>query len=309
MCAGFIIASVLLSSTLFAQAESSAFVIYGNGEASNGGDIKWRGAQIGATHDISEHAAFGAIYYNEGHPENNHRDGYALVAWYRQSLTQNLTAEVGTGPYYSMNTTNINGIQFNDKNLGALVALAIRYRLEGSNVYLRAQYNHVVAPGSFSTNTFLVGVQADMGTTQKSSTPSDVVWSLWVGPSHTTQSDASVATGYQLELQKRITENINYSVSAISEGNTILSNRKGVMGQIWYNTATRDGWRVDFGAGPYIAHDTGEGGNENKVLAVVSVRLNKEITKSTKVGVTFHRVVSGNSRDQDIFMIGVQSQF
>jgi hypothetical protein len=61
------------------------------------------------------------VYYNEGHPDNNHRDGFAAQLVYSNALHRDVTAEFGAGPYLSMNTTKINGVQINDSNLGALL--------------------------------------------------------------------------------------------------------------------------------------------------------------------------------------------
>ena len=45
------------------------------------------------------------VHYNEGHHENHHRDGFALQAVYSKPLSQKFTAELGVGPYYSMDTS------------------------------------------------------------------------------------------------------------------------------------------------------------------------------------------------------------
>jgi hypothetical protein len=43
------------------------------------------------------------VYYNEGHPDNNHRDGYALQ-WSRVWRDgERLSGEVGIGPYLTRN--------------------------------------------------------------------------------------------------------------------------------------------------------------------------------------------------------------
>ncbi|MDG0817103.1 hypothetical protein [Bdellovibrio svalbardensis] len=292
--------------------ETQTFALYGNGQASEGGDISWRGAQVGIHHDISEKASVGIIYYNEGHPENNHRDGYAAMGWRKQDFNDKLSFEVGVGPYYSMNTTNIDGEQFNNKHIGALAAAAVLYHFQGSNISLRAQYNHAEASGSFRTDTILIGVQADLGrathsrNSNGSSYPTEI--SMWVGPSHTTQSDAGIPTGYQAEVRTQVSDNIAYSVDALSEGNSGLSNRKGVAGQVWYVSPSKNDWRVEAGAGPYLAHDNAEGRNDNQLLAIVTIRVNKKVTKRLKLGISFNRVISGNDRDQDMFLIGIESK-
>ncbi|MDB5839282.1 MAG: hypothetical protein JWQ23_1234 [Herminiimonas sp.] len=50
---------------------------------------------------------------NEGHPDNNHRDGFGIQLVYTNAFVNNLAAEFGAGPYLSMNTTEFGGLQLN----------------------------------------------------------------------------------------------------------------------------------------------------------------------------------------------------
>lgn len=292
---------------------ADTYIIYGDGDATQGGNMKWRAMQAGANQDITDNTSIGAVYYNEGHPENNHRDGYGVVGWYKEHIADGVTAEVGAGPYFAMDTTNINGEQYNEKQLGALAALAVLYRVYG-NVSLKAQFTRTQVPGSFNTDTIMVGVNVTLGNPQR---PSDIDYShsenhevsVWGGSSHTTQSTATITEGYEVEDRVQVSDHIAYSISALDEGDTGIIRREGVVGQVWYVSPTTNNWRVDVGAGPYAAREESDGQTHNKLMGVVTFRLSKGITKKVRVGLSFQRVVSNNNRDQDMFMVGIQKKY
>ncbi|MGB9110037.1 MAG: hypothetical protein WCC39_15240, partial [Telluria sp.] len=89
------------------------------------------------------------VYYNEGHPDNNHRDGYALQWTGIWGAGARVGAEFGIGPYFSMNTTVIDGRQRDDARWGVLLSAALRVRLSDApdGTYLRLGVNHAQMPG------------------------------------------------------------------------------------------------------------------------------------------------------------------
>ena len=113
--------------------------------------------------------------------------------------------------------------------------------------------------------------------------------------------------GFQVEVRRMQSSHVAYSVSLIYEGDTKVTDRKGVAGQIWYVTKSENNWTFSVGAGPYLAHDDVE--DKTKLLAIASLGLSKNISKNVKIGIRFNRVISGNNKDQDMFLIGVEKKF
>ncbi|MEK2646277.1 outer membrane beta-barrel protein [Bdellovibrio sp. BCCA] len=287
--------------------DGSVYGMGGIGRASDGNSTGYQGGQYGYEYKTGQNSRVGVMYYNEGTPENNHRDGFAVMGWYNQPITKDLSIQAGVGPYYSMNTTTVNGEQLNDKKLGAMAAIAVLYRIYGSHFDLRAQYTHAQVPGAVNTDTLFVGVGYNFTDAREEVVRRNIEASVWGGNSHTTRGGADMVRGFQVEVQKLATPNVAYSVSVIHEGNTGVVDRKGVAGQVWYVTKTENNWTFSVGAGPYIARDDIE--DRTKLLGLVSLGASKNVTKTVKVGVRFNRVVTGNHKDQDMFLIGVEKKF
>jgi len=52
------------------------------------------------------------IHFNEGHPKNNHRDGFSTQMVYRKPVNQKLNLELGLGPYFSTHINSRNPLDF-----------------------------------------------------------------------------------------------------------------------------------------------------------------------------------------------------
>lgn len=113
--------------------------------------------------------------------------------------------------------------------------------------------------------------------------------------------------GFQVEVKRHVTDHVAYSVSVINEGDTGVTDRSGVVGQVWYATPTDTGWNFEVGAGPYIVYDRIEG--RTRLASVASMRVSKKITKTVRVGLTFNRVITSNDKDQDMFLFGIEKEF
>lgn len=105
------------------------------------------------------------LYDNEGHPDNNHRDGFGMQVVLQKPVSPNIKAEVGVGPYVSMNTTVLNGIAYDDTRLGMMVTMAVLANMDrlSPGLSMRFAINHVVVPGAPSTNAYLVGLGKEFG--------------------------------------------------------------------------------------------------------------------------------------------------
>ena len=270
--------------------------------------------EVGFIYKPTTHFGIGLAYNNEGHLPDNHRDGLAAQAWYIQSLSRDFEVQLGTGPYLNMNNTTVDGVRENDFEVGLLTSAALKWHPAASPWYLRAQYNNAWVPRSFNSNAFLLGLGRDFSFTDDPTNTKllDADVSVWFGSSRTTQIGAqNTAIGYEVEAKFRARETLSYSVGFLSEGDTNLVNRRGVVLQLWLGADLTERLAVSGGIGPYLAYD-GDHASQVGVLGIASARVTLVLSKTPQhryeAGFMYTRVASFYNRDQDIFMIGLLAQ-
>jgi hypothetical protein len=311
------ILTAYLATMAFAQpllaTDGSVYGMGGVGRTSKGESTGKQGGAFGFRQDLTKNTDLDFLYYNEGTPDNNHRDGFATMGWYKKPLTSQLSVQAGAGPYYSMNTTTINGEERNEKKLGALVGLAVLYNIYGTRFYMTSRYTHAAVPGSVDTDTIFVGggyyFQGDKNEVPENWADPEFDINVMGGNSKTTRANTDMARGFQVEVRKLATKNVAYSVSIIHEGDSGVTDRTGVAAQVWYVMPTADDkWTFSVGAGPYIAKDARNDGKA-QLMAATSMEVARKITKTSKISLRFTRAISGNDKDQDMFFVGIQKKF
>jgi len=263
------------------------------------------------SHGFTDWFALNAVYLNEGHPDNHHRDGFAIQpSVYRDFNRWRL--QLSSGPYYSMDTTRrADDVVLHDKNLGVLTSLTLKWHPGPRDWYLGIGYNHVWMPNKLNSNSVLLlaGTDTNKGSgTGNAGYGSKMKGGLWIGSANTTSPGSEVSGGGQLEVEFPHTDRISYSVAGLYEGNTTLANRKGVMAQAWYKEKFKN-WTFSAGAGPYLGHDSSRSARATKLLGVASFRATYQLTGRTEIGLNFNRVISFYHKDADMFMLGIQRAF
>lgn len=307
---------------------------FGNGVA-YGGDLtgdkamKWRpfelrfGKGINIPAFISdklflnnEKFRFDFIHNNEGHPDNNHRDGFGAQIVYRNQLNRKLNVELGLGPYFSMNTTTIKGVEINDLKLGALLSAAALVDLErfSPGLHMRYALNHVTMPGAHSSVALLVGVgkyfdQAPLNI-QLGSSGNPVWLGVSGGISQTNHGGSEGVPGFSVEAKKYYGSHWGASIAGVMEGDDdVRVDRKGVAIQGWFVQPLNENWAASAGIGPYVA--TNQRGSDNFQLhGLITLQVERFITNKWKGLVSFSRVATfTEENDRDLFRIGVMRQF
>ncbi|MFL5815914.1 MAG: hypothetical protein ACJ763_20265 [Bdellovibrionia bacterium] len=304
---------------LYMSRGGHAYAVFGGGRASEGGSLQNRALELEFGTNISSRFRVDVAHINEGHPINNHRDGFAAKAIYVMPINEKARIELGGGPYISMNTTTPNGRTINDqkdeKRLGVVGTAAVLYRLTQSGLYARAQLNHVNMPGGPSTNAILVGLGKDFNGPELASDfenfdTKKLQAAGWIGKTKTNRANAGgTMTGGQIEVSKEMSPSLAYSVSLVDEGNGPKVNRKGVATQAWYIKPVEDGLSFRAGVGPYLAENHVPDDHHVSTNAMVSLVVEKKIGKQTSISGRFNRVMSTNNRDEDMFMIGLRRDF
>lgn len=316
-CVGlFVLSGLNLYAEGLHKNSTYASIAVGNGQASEGGDMDHRAAEIRIGKAVSEHILINFVHNNEGHPVNNHRDGYAIQPTYEKSVGKNMVVQVGVGPYFSMNTTRKDdGIEYDDKHMGLLATAALLYYLNGdaSGFHIRAEYNHVSIPGQHSSDAFLLGVgkNFDEMSDRDNGSDSDNISAAAFGiVSQTNHSYVGPVAGGALEIQIKESSHYGYTVTITNEGDDQYTNRQGVGVQAWYIAPINNKWVISAGAGPYVAVDK-RGSGKIETMALFSLEAERTLGDSAdgySAVLRFSRVASSNNFDKDLLYLGVRKK-
>lgn len=327
----------LLMSPMMAMAESQAYLLQGIGSQTstsgakdvNGNEIH-DGAlnkgsitpfKLGLQQRINSRYCWDVFHYNEGHEKNNHRDGFGVTGCYRMRLgdtNKSVVLQINAGPYAAFNTTEIDGVQYNKKHLGLLVAAVIEKDLNNRGLKLRAELVQTHVPGSFDSRALMVGVSQAFGSENNESddldldsSPAD--WMVMIGRTKTNSTDGAFSNqGVKVKRQAEIDTRypgITYSISASKEGDTEITDRSGVAAQLGYKVETR-GWSAGAEVGPYVSCD--QKNQKTEVNGLITVFVEKMVGGGYFVRAEFERVASPNKKraaDADRAFIGVGKRF
>ncbi len=305
----------------YASAILGSGFAYGEGvvgdRAMEGRTFEFRfGKEISVPAFLDEKFRFDFIHFNEGHPDNNHRDGFAGQFVYRKPFNQKLNFEFGLGPYFSMNTTTIKGVEINDTKLGALLSIAALVDIErySPGLHMRIALNHVTMPGAHSSVALLVGVGKyfdQVPTSRQLESSGNPTWlGVTAGVSQTNHTVAEPSTGFSAELKKYYGSQWGASISGIIEGDDeVRVHRQGVAVQGWFVQPLSENWAASAGIGPYVATNK-RGSGDLQLHGLITLQVERFIAPKWKGLVSFSRVVTfTEENDRDLFRIGVMRRF
>ena len=293
-------------------------VTFGNGRGSEGGSMQWRAFEVRIGSSIAPNKRLDFVHYNEGHPDNNHRDGFALQPMYDISIDKNVKLEVGVGPYLSFNTTTQNQIQYNDKRIGILASAVALYYLntmKNRDLHVRVDYNHVTMPGAPYSDAILVGMGVNFGEHE----PSEIFQESLGKTTQitvmginfkTNRNSTDAALGGQIEIKQYEGEHLALSLSWIQEGEDTLVERSGADAQVWCIWPITESLALSAGVGPYLAQNRLS--HNIDMEGLISIDAEQEIGDlSNGLGLLFRfsRIVTDDDIDRDMFAIGVAKRF
>jgi hypothetical protein len=146
---------------------------------------------------------------------------------------------VNAGPYVNFNTVSINGIQYDKKALGLMVAAVLERDLNRHGLKVRAEFIQTWVPGSFNSRAVLVGVSQALDTVKEdgshqSEDSNSGEWSVMLGRSKINATDGGFGLGAKVKRVQEIENGFIYSFSMLTEGDSVVANRSGVAAQIGY---------------------------------------------------------------------------
>ncbi|ABO59181.1 hypothetical protein ABWH74_000218 [Burkholderia vietnamiensis] len=331
VCLRFVVTSsiagfALLASPLHARAADGApdlpaapkpadrtidvYAVYGDGRATEGGDMHWRAYEVGFGDVLNDYLSVYVAYLNEGHPLDHHRDGFAALGSFRWPLANRWVLELSAGPYFSMDTTHVDNEARNDKRWGVRASAAMRYYVVADRFFVKVQYNHVQMLGGFNSDALLFGIGSDFGG-QLHPAVSDgkTQVAVWAGTSQTNRPQVPMEKGYMVEVRRPFGTAWAYSASFVYEGNNGVAGRRGVAAQFWYVAPVGSKWTLSAGVGPYLSRDRDEASSQTRLSALLSAQVSYQVAEDWAASLRFNRVATRNDKDQDMFMVGVAHKF
>lgn len=313
--------------SLLEPADPGAYASFtaGNGRISGTGTgedklMRWRPFEIRLGHDLPLFGAdtanststvrFDIVHYNEGHPDNNHRDGFAGQLVYSSKLNSTLTAEIGTGVYSSMNTTTIRGVQYDSAHRGTLSTAALLITPPPiAPAHIRVALNHASMPGTFHSDSLQVGIGrhfTDPPPYANEVEPGERVWlgGAW-GRAITNMSGTKWANGVAIQARRDFGD-ISASASYLNEGDDgTRVDRHGEALQLWLVQPLVSKVTASFGVGPYFARNRYDD-NQFRVHGLFTLHFDYALTRKTKLYYSFSRVKTyAQMNDRDLHHIGV----
>jgi hypothetical protein len=260
------------------------------------------------------------VHYNEGHPANNHRDGYVLQWVAVRPLGQYLTGELGIGPYLSMNTTEVDGTQIDDRHVGLLLGAALRLPLDGfpAGTHLRLGLNHVLMPGAHDSTALLLGLGRQFGPARPAPGTDPAASPWWLGGSAgrsvTNLSGTKGTFGGVLEVRKYLGQDLHHwaiSGKFLFEGDDESRvDRHGIAGQLWYVQQVTPRFAMSAGVGPYFAKNQREQDDVYRGNLLISLQAERALSRDTRAFIGINRIMTfRETNDRDLFQIGLLRRF
>ncbi len=287
---------------------------------STGSSYTW---QVDYRQNFTDYFAGSVAYLNEGHVPDHHRDGNALEAWGRLPFWQDRVAiSVGAGAYYFYDTQYApDGSSANVHGTAPIYSFSATGYLSNRWFY-RLMINRIAPAHEIQTTTTAVGVGFWFGRDQKpvpgklgdAPAMQDYVTgselTAFGGQSVVNTFLSEKARAYALEYRSGIMPHLDWTATAVYEGDPEIVRRNGLASQLWaVNTFFNDRVSVGIGAGPYLYIDKKHPVTGDKIPAaiapLVSLTAAEKIYDHWVVRLTWDRVVTTYNRDSDIFLLGL----
>ena len=279
--------------------------------------------QVDYRQDFYRNFAASIAYINEGHLRRHHRDGTAWEAWGRLPLfNDRVSVSLGLGAYYFFDTQPLpGGDTANVHGTAPIYSLSATGYLSNRWFY-RFMFNRITPNHEINVNTMTVGAGFWLGQEKKPTpgklgdAPDEYAYvtenelALFGGQSVVNTFFSEKARAYAGEYRRGVIPHVDWTASAIYEGDPHIIRRSGLATQLWFvNTFFNDRIAVGGGLGPYVYLDhkhpaTAGKKNPAAVAPLASLTFSTRLSEHWIVRLVFDRVTSSYNRDADIFLLG-----
>ena len=261
-------------------------------------------------------------WINEGHLEEHKRDGFAVQGWGRVPLLDNrLSIGVGAGIYQYFDTKLFPaGNHENVHGWAPVYSLAATYYTE-KPWFAQVAINHIHPESDFNSNTYLVGVGYRLWEEAASpSGPREVGRPAkttgyevmpFLGQVVVTRPDNDPGIGSGIEFRMGIDEHIDWTVTWLNEDVPGTFHRAGLGTQIWLVDAfLARRITLGFGLGLYSFVDREpppDSGASSRldIAGLLTVTTSYRFSDHWFTRFNWNRVMSNDSRDTDLFLLGL----
>ena len=280
--------------------------------------------QLDYRQDLYRYLATSISYINEGHLREHHRDGTAWQIWGRLPFDEDkFSVSLGVGAYYFYDTQPLpGGDTANIHGTAPIYSLAATGYLSNRWFY-RFNFNRINPANEIKVNTVMIGAGFWFGRDKKPTpdklgdAPNEEGYvteneiTLFVGQSVINTFGNPKSRAYAGEYRRGIFPHVDWTASAIYEGDPQIVRRSGAATQLWaVNSFFDNRITVGAGLGPYIfldkKHPTDPSKKNPAALApLASLTFSVRLSESCTMRIVFDRVATSYNRDADIFLLGL----
>jgi hypothetical protein len=278
--------------------------------------------ELGFSQRMGEYTSLSAEYYNEGHPSRHHRDGVTSQLWVHTPYPEKgFSFGAAVGPYYYFDTTTGLGVASDYRNLhgwGTLSSLSAKWHFE-KRTYAEVRINHAKTHGEGDSNSILVGLGYELKNVpdhvrDKTEAKGDHLLMVQAGQAIVNSFESERAIAYGIEYRDTVTQNMEWSLTALNEGRIGLVQRKGVAAQIWLLRPFTERTVLELGGGGYAMRDRinrSDATEESKthLVPILTIGMRYRLSPDWRAQLSFSRVVTEYHRDSDILLVGVGKVF
>jgi len=260
---------------------------------------------------------------DEGHFNAHHRDGYDVQLWGRAELTPGFTVALGAGPYLTFDTLETDGMGgYVDRHGWAMLYSAVGSWRIIDRWLLLARINRVESRDGVNSTAYLLGLgyRFDREAKSDASAVTDLrarraELAIMLGATRNNSIRDESAFSGGAEYRRAVGPGLEWTASFIDEGNTGVTQRRGLASQFWIAPRFLDGkLGLGIGVGPYAMHDvyrttTSESTSKNRVAGLVTLTGDYRFTTDWFARLSWSRAVTNYDRDSDIVLLGLGYAF
>jgi hypothetical protein len=280
--------------------------------------------QIDYRQDLYRNFAASIAMINEGHVPGHHRDGTAWEVWGRLPFAQDrFSVALGLGAYYFFDTQPLpGGDTANVHGIAPIFSFSATGYLS-NRWYYRLMLNRINPAHDIKVNTVTVGAGFWFGQDRKPTpgklgdAPNEQAYvtenelTVFGGQSIVNTLFSESARAYAGEYRRGVFPHVDWTASAIYEGDPKIIRRSGIATQLWFvNTFFNDRIAVGGGLGPYIYIDHKHPVNAGQkipaaIAPLASLTFSVRLSDHCIMRMVFDRVATSYNRDADIILLGL----
>lgn len=285
-----------------------------------GSSYSW---QLDYRQNFTQYFAASFAYINEGHVPGHHRDGDALQVWGALPFNNGrVSLSLGAGVYYFYDTQPAPfGDSLNVHGTAPIYSLVLTNYFS-NRWFGRITVNRIAPSSEIQTTTASVGLGywfgqdlrpkpgelGDAPAMTEYVTENEII--AYGGQSIVNTLFSEKARAFALEYRRGLANHLDWTLSAIYEGDPHIIRRNGLATQVWaVNTFYNRKVFVGAGIGPYFFLDHRHPQHQENfpaaIAPIVTLTLGWQLSEHWITRLAWNRVITSNSRDSDIILLGL----